>query len=51
MKKKKMVVIGNEVKLWWEFDFDLLENEGFFGEYFEMGMLFVLFWFMIYDCI
>lgn len=37
MKKRKMGVIGNEVKLCWELDYDLLENEGLFGEYLEMG--------------
>ena len=37
MKKRKMGVTGNEVKLRWELDYDLLENEGLFGEYLEMG--------------
>lgn len=30
-------MIGNEVKFCWELDYDLLENEGLFGEYLEMG--------------
>ena len=37
MKKRKMGVTGNEVKPRWESDYDLLENEGLFGEYLEMG--------------
>ena len=37
MKKRKMGVTGNEVKPRWELDYDLLENEGLFGEYLEMG--------------
>ncbi|XP_068699332.1 anoctamin-7-like [Montipora foliosa] len=40
MKKKKMAVTGNEVKPRWELDFDLLENEGLFGEYLEMVIQF-----------
>ena len=38
MKKRKMGVTGNDVKPRWELDYDLLENEGLFGEYLEMGM-------------
>lgn len=30
---------GNDVKPRWELDYDLLENEGLFGEYLEMGTL------------
>lgn len=37
MKKRKQGVTGNEVKPRWELDYDLLENEGLFGEYLEMG--------------
>lgn len=33
-----MELTGNEVKPRWELDYDLLENEGLFGEYLEMGM-------------
>ena len=32
---------GNDVKPRWELDYDLLENEGLFGEYLEMGMLYL----------
>ena len=38
MKKRGMELTGNEVKPRWELDYDLLENEGLFGEYLEMGM-------------
>lgn len=37
MKKRQQGVTGNEVKPRWELDYDLLENEGLFGEYLEMG--------------
>ncbi len=37
MKKRKQGVTGNDVKPRWELDFELLENEGLFGEYLEMG--------------
>ena len=37
MKKRKLGLTGNEVKPRWELDYDLLENEGLFGEYLEMG--------------
>lgn len=40
MKKRKMGVTGNEVKPRWELDYDLLENEGLFGEYLEMVIQF-----------
>lgn len=39
LKKRKMGVTGNDVKPRWELDYDLLENEGLFGEYLEMGVL------------
>lgn len=39
MKKRKMGMTGNDVKPRWELDYDLLENEGLFGEYLEMGTL------------
>ena len=38
MKKRGMELTGNEVKPRWELDYDLLPNEGLFGEYLEMGM-------------
>ena len=38
LKKRKAGVTGNDVKPRWELDYDLLENEGLFGEYLEMGM-------------
>lgn len=44
MKKRKMGVTGNDVKPRWELDYDLLENEGLFGEYLEMGNC-VLMWY------
>ena len=34
-----MGMTGNDVKPRWELDYDLLENEGLFGEYLEMGTL------------
>ena len=37
LKKRKMGVTGHDVKPRWELDYDLLENEGLFGEYLEMG--------------
>lgn len=37
MKKRKQGVTGNDVKPRWELDYELLENEGLFGEYLEMG--------------
>lgn len=39
MKKRKMGMTGHDVKPRWELDYDLLENEGLFGEYLEMGTL------------
>ena len=33
---------GHDVKPRWELDYDLLENEGLFGEYLEMGTLHVM---------
>ncbi|KAL9970224.1 hypothetical protein ACROYT_G022562 [Oculina patagonica] len=40
MKKRKQGVTGNDVKPRWELDFELLENEGLFGEYLEMVIQF-----------
>lgn len=40
MKKRKMGMTGNDVKPRWELDYDLLENEGLFGEYLEMVIQF-----------
>ena len=42
MKKRKRGVTGNDVKPRWEEDYDLLENEGLFAEYLEMGKRFYL---------
>lgn len=40
MKKRGMELTGNEVKPRWELDYDLLPNEGLFGEYLEMVIQF-----------